>query len=365
MVVAVAVAAMAVAVAAAAARRAASSTSRTSRSKPMNTSNNKSLAIAIAALLTGAVLLSSGCAKKAATPAQQSSVQIERMTFATPEAAVEAFIAAARKDGIDELRKVLGSGTDDLLASGDSVADAATRARFLASYDAKHSLSVDADNRRTLVIGDNDWPVPIPIVQADGKWYLDGAAGADEIVYRRVGSNELGAIDVCRGIVDAQREYAAAGHDGDPAGIYALKLISDNGMHNGLYWPTSDAEPASPAGPFVTAAAAEGYRAGIEPSAAYHGYKYRLLFAQGPNAKGGAREYFRKGLLTQGFAVVAWPADYGASGVKTFIVNQDGLVYEKDLGEDTAGAVDAMKRYDPDSSWTLVPAAQGTTAAAG
>jgi hypothetical protein len=215
-----------------------------------------------------------------------------------------------------------------------------------------------------LVVGPDDWPFPIPVVQQDGKWRLDGAAGADELIYRRVGRNELGAIDVCRGFVAAEQEYASEGRDGDPAGIYALKLVSDEGMHNGLYWPTAEGEPESPAGPFVASAAEEGYRRGASRTP-YHGYYYRLLYKQGTNANGGAKEYFKDGVMTEGFALVAWPADYGSSGVQTFIVNQDGVVFQKDLGEDTANAVETLQSFDPDSSWTaIVPPAEETAAPA-
>ena len=273
--------------------------------------------------------------------------------FKTPEEAVDAFVAAIQKDDLAALQKLLGPGSEDVISSGDPVQDKGDRAEFVAAYAVKHSLSEESPGTKTLIVGPNDWPVPIPIVQRDGRWYLDGQAGADEIIYRRVGANELGAIAVARGFVDAQNEYASEGRDGDPAGVYALKLISDEGMHNGLYWPTAEGEPPSPAGEFVAAAAAEGYRRG-ESRTPYHGYYYRMLYRQGENANGGAREYFENGVLTGGFALIAWPADYGASGVMTFIVNQDGVVFQKDLGEETATAVDAIESFDPDSSWTAV-----------
>jgi len=240
------------------------------------------------------------------------------------------------------------------------VQDAGDRAEFLAGYAAKRSFVDDGADRKILVIGEQDRPMPVPLVKRDGKWAFDGEAGIDELIYRRVGANELGAIDVCRGFVSAQLEYASEGRDGDPAGIYALKLISDEGMHNGLYWPTAEGEPESPAGPFVAAAASEGYRrAEGDARTPYHGYYYRMLYGQGANANGGAREYFKDGLLTQGFALVAWPADYGSSGVMTFIVNQDGVVFQKDLGEDTAVTVESIQSFDPDSSWTaIVPPAE-------
>jgi len=280
----------------------------------------------------------------------------EQTSFDTPEAAVAAFIAALEKDDTTSLQAMLGPDTDELLSSGDAVADKRDRANFVASYQAKHALVPAGTDTMTLVVGDNDYEFPVPVEKRDGRWFLDGNAGADELVYRRIGRNELGAIAVCRGIVDAEYEYAAQGRDGDPAGIYALKLISDDGMQNGLYWPAAADEEPSPAGPFVAAAAAEGYRRGARTP--YHGYYYRMLYTQGKNAKGGAREYFKDGLLTEGFAVVAWPADYEVSGVMTFIVNQDGTVFQKDLGDDTENTVAAMLAFDPDSTWTPVEALQ-------
>jgi hypothetical protein len=274
-------------------------------------------------------------------------------SFKTPDAAVDAFVAALQKDDVPALNKLLGPGAEELLSSGDPVQDNTDRERFLSAYQQKHAITDEADGTKTLVIGEDDWPFPVPLVNRDGKWYLDDEAGADEMIYRRVGRNELGAISVCEGLAAAQHEYASEGRDGDPPGIFALKLISDEGMHNGLYWPTAEGEPPSPAGPMVAAAAGEGYRRG-EGRTAYHGYYYRLLYKQGPNANGGAKEYFVDGVLTGGFALVAWPADYGASGVMTFMVNQDGVVFQKDLGEDTATAVEAIEAFDPDGTWTAV-----------
>ena len=295
------------------------------------------------ATLVACAVLAAGCAGKQDTAAG----------FATPEAAAQALVAALQKDDLAAAGKLLGPGSEDLLSSGDAVADKADRDAFLADYAAKNSLALEGD-QATLVVGENDWPLPIPIVQKDGKWSFDSAAGADELVYRRVGANELGAIDVMYGFVNAQIAYAAEGRDGDPAGIYALKLISDEGMHNGLYWATAEGDAPSPAGPFVAAAAAEGYASASGERQPYHGYYYRMLYSQGTNANGGAREYFKDGLLTEGFALVAWPADYGASGVQTFVINQDGVVFQKDLGEDTATVVETIKLFDPDSSWTAV-----------
>jgi hypothetical protein len=298
----------------------------------------------IATLFVAAVFLGA-CAKEPGSQNHQS--------FDSPEAALEALVAAVEKNDLPALQRILGPGAEGVLDSGDPVQDKTDRTDFVAAYRARHSLVEEGPDQRTLITGENDWPMPIPIVRKDGKWYLDGEAGADEVVYRRIGENELGAIAVCRGFVSAQTEYASEGRDGDPAGIYALKLISDEGMHNGLYWPAAEGEEESPAGPFVASAASEGYRRGASRTP-YHGYYYRLLYRQGANAKGGAREYFKDGLLTEGFAMVAWPADYEVSGVMTFMVNQDGTVYQKDLGDDTASAVEAISAFDPDSSWKVV-----------
>jgi hypothetical protein len=249
---------------------------------------------------------------------------------------------------------LLGPGSEDIVSSGDEVADANARDDFLAQYKTRHSLEPEGADTMNLIVGDNDWPLPIPIVKVQGKWYLDGAAGADEIVYRRIGRNELGAIAVCRGFVDAQMEYAAMGHDGNKPGLFAAKLRSDPGTQNGLYWPTAEDEPPSPAGEAVARAAAEGYKAVTGKRKPYHGYYYRMLFAQGDNASGGAKEYFVDGLLTQGVALLAWPADYETSGVMSFMVDDEGIVYQKDLGEDTATVAETIQVFDPDGSWAIV-----------
>ena len=319
----------------------------------MNTSTLKLVRALLLAGMVAFAWLGAGCAGK----------KDEAAVYETPDAAVAALVAALEKDDTAALARLLGPGTEELLSSGDPVADKSERADFLAAYKAKNTITPDGD-KMVLTVGDNEWPMPIPLVQRDGKWAWDGAAGADEVIYRRVGENELGAIDVMYGYVNAQNAYAAEGRDGDPAGIYALKLLSDEGLHNGLYWPTSEGEPPSPAGPFVAGAAAEGYtsKAGGTP---YHGYYYRLLYAQGPNASGGAREYFKDGVMTEGFAGIAWPADYGASGVMTFIVNQDGVVFQKDLGEETEAAANAIQKFDPDATWTaIVPPAVNSAAPA-
>jgi hypothetical protein len=275
----------------------------------------------------------------------------EHASFASADEAVAAMIEAGHKTDTARLKELFGPGSESILSSGDAVADKSARENFLKMYDAKHSLVPEGDDKVTLQVGAEDWPFPVPVVKKDGKWYLDGAEGADEIVYRRIGHNELGAISVCRGYVDAQHEYAASDHDGEGAGVFANKLVSDEGTQNGLYWEPVEGESASPIGPFIAAAAAEGYKSG---GGAYHGYRYRPLYKQTDNANGGAIDYFDKGVLKNGFALIAWPAEYGVSGVMTFIVNQDGVVFQKDLGDDTDKAVAGIDAYDPDSTWVAV-----------
>lgn len=277
----------------------------------------------------------------------------QQAAYATPEEAVTAFVGALQKDDTTALKNILGPGTDGLLSSGDPVADKLARTDFLASYTEKHTINADGENKMVLVVGNNDWPMPIPLMKKDGKWSFDGAAGADELINRRIGGNELGAIAVSRGFVDAQMEYASEGRDGDAAGIYAMKLLSDEGMQNGLYWSTAEGETPSPVGEFVANSAAEGYLFGKEPKP-YHGYYYRMLYSQGENAAGGARDYFKDGVLTEGFALIAWPAEYNVSGIQTFIVNQDGTVFQKDLGQTTASEVETINSFNPDSTWTAV-----------
>jgi len=295
---------------------------------------------AVLAALAAVAIGVGGCAQK---PGQ--------VGFDSPDAAVTALIDAGRANDVARLRELFGPDSEVIVSSGDEVADRNARERFVALYDEKHEVVTEGDDRASLQVGNEAWPFPVPVVRRDGKWVLDGAEGADEIAYRRIGRNELGAIAVARGFVDAEREYAATDHDGEGAGVYAHKLVSDPGTQNGLYWPSAAGEPESPVGEFVAAAAAEGYKSG---GGTYHGYRYRPLFRQTDNANGGALDYFDKGVLRNGFALVAWPADYGASGVMTFIVNQDGVVFQKDLGEGTDTAVAAMDAYDPDSTWVAV-----------
>jgi hypothetical protein len=285
-----------------------------------------------------------------------STCAAEQKTFDTPYAAVKALIKAAEDANQEEMVAVLGDDAKELVYSGDLVQDKAGMEGFVKAYKTKHVIIKQDDHTRILQVGASNWPMPIPIVSDGGKWHFDTAAGKEELLYRRIGHNELGAIAACRGYIDAQKDYASIGHDGLPAGIYAQKLLSTAGKQDGLYWETAENEPASPAGPLLADASAEGYTSqGLGGKAQpYHGYFYRVLKAQGPAAKGGAKNYLVDGQLAQGVAIVAFPAQYRVSGVMTFIVNQNGVVYQKNLGEKTPEIAVAMTEYNPDKSWTKV-----------
>ena len=281
--------------------------------------------VALAALLAVTVLT-----------APQARAQAEgQKTFASSKEAVVEFIQAARDGNSVELQAILGPGSEEILSSGDAVADKKARDWFVTSYENKHSLVENALHKLTLNIGNEDWPVPIPLVNANGKWYWDGAAGREEILYRRIGHNELAAIDVCKGVFAAQREYASSGHDGQPSGAYAPRVASDPGRQNGLYWDVHEGETPSPAGPLLAQANAEGYESSGKRTP-YHGYYYRMLKNPG------------------GFGFLAYPAEYRSSGIMSFIVNQTGVIYQKDLGERTSEIAQQMAHYKRDNTWTRV-----------
>ena len=268
--------------------------------------------------------------------------------FSTPEDAVAALIAAARATDQAGLTRVLGPNSREIVSSGDPVADASGRKRVLEAYDAKHQVVMEGADKAALVIGDDDWPFPIPLVRTANGWQFDTAAGRDEILFRRIGRNELSTIQTCLAYVDAQNEYAEKGIAGN--GVYAQRFVSRAGKKDGLYWPTQAGEDDSPLGELAAAAAAEGYRAG-EQRVPYHGYYYKILTRQGPNAPGGALDYVVRGNMIGGFALVAYPAQYRNSGVMTFLVNHQGRVYEKDLGPDAARIAQSMTAFNPDSTW--------------
>jgi len=280
----------------------------------------------------------------------------DQKTFSTPAEAAQALYKASADANQDEIVAVLGDEGKELVYSGDPVQDKRGMQGFVKAYKSKHSLVKQDDRTQILQVGANDWPLPIPIVNDGGKWRFDTAAGKEELLYRRIGDNELGAIAACRGFVDAQKDYAADAHDGAPAGLYAQKLMSTAGKQDGLYWETNEDEPASPAGPFLAEAGGQGYTAeGLGGKAEpYHGYLYRILKAQGAATMGGAKSYLVDGQLKEGVALIAYPAEYRVSGVMTFIVNQRGIVYQKDLGENTAETAGTMTEYNPDKTWAKV-----------
>jgi hypothetical protein len=271
-------------------------------------------------------------------------------TFVSASEAVQALVTAARSGDPAELEPLLGSQAKELIASGDLGQEKQVLADFVKAYAQKHSLSVEAQGIEYLQVGPGNWPFPFPIVRDGKMWYFDVDRGNEEIAYRRVGRNELGAIAVCEGYVQSQIEYASKGHDGNPSGIYATRFHSDPGEQDGLYWVTSEGKPASPMGVLVADAAPEPQQPGTS-TVPYFGYIYRILTAQGPEADGGERSYIVNGKLTGGFALVAYPAHYGSSGIMTFIVNQDGVIYQQDLGDNTADLASKITAYNPDSSW--------------
>jgi hypothetical protein len=262
------------------------------------------------------------------------------------------------------LLHILGPQAKALLTSGDPVSDDATRERFVASWDERHALVPGPDDTTIVQTGKDDWPLPIPLVSTAEGWRFDTDAGRDEIINRRIGANELSTIQTCLAYVDAQREY----HDLNPLGAkiapYAQKIASSAGKKDGLYWDSTDGAAQSPLGAQFASARSEGYAPGKGKPTPYHGYYYRILTAQGPHAPGGAYDYVVRGQMIGGFALVAYPAEYGSSGVMTFLVNHDGVVYEKDLGTDTAKLARAMKAFDPDDGWRKVDASADAPAAA-
>jgi hypothetical protein len=274
-------------------------------------------------------------------------------TFPSPAAAAEALIDASRSGDPGDLVPIIGHEAADIISSGDLGEAKQVLANFVKAYTEKHSFSIEAQGYEVLEVGHGAWPFPFPIVR-DGKvWYFDIDRGKEEILDRRVGRNELRAIAVCEGYVQSQVEYASKAHGGDPSGIYAQQFHSDPGKHDGLYWISSKGEPKSPMGPLVASAAEEPSKESATSPAPYYGYFYKILTNQGSDAPGGAKNYIVDGRLSGGFALIAFPAQYGSSGVMTFIVNKDGVVYQQDLGEHTGDLALRIVSYNPDSSWEL------------
>ena len=279
----------------------------------------------------------------------------DQETFVSPDKAVTALVKALTGNGA-ELSRILGPGSEDFVSSGDPVADQAERDRFIKRFEQKNKLEEVEANKVVLYVGQEDWPFTIPIVKKDGVWYFDTHEGREEILARRIGRNELSVIQTCLAYVDAQREYALKVQNKVGIRAYAQKFKSDPDKKNGLYWKTEEGEEQSPLGPLMAKAQEDGYTgeqmdAKLVP---YYGYYYRILKAQGESAPGGAYDYVVKGDMIGGFALVSHPARYGYSGIMTFIVNHDGLVYQKDLGDDTTKISQAMTLFNPDSTWEKI-----------
>jgi len=279
------------------------------------------------------------------------AAEAKQKSFATPEEAAKELMAATKAHDTKALLAILGAEAKPLLSSGDKVMDQEGRARFVSSYEQANKLEKSGD-KAVLVTGKDGWPFPIPIAKSADGWRFDTKAGKEEVLNRRIGRNELSVIQVAQAYVDAQREYYLRNPQGDKLLQYAQKFASTQGKKDGLFWPTKAGEPASPLGPLVAGAKAAGYEKSKDGKPTpYYGYKYRILKAQGPDAPGGAYDYVVRGKMMGGHALVAWPATYENSGVMTFIINHDGVVYEKDLGPKTAELAEKMTKFNPDKSW--------------
>lgn len=277
---------------------------------------------------------------------------VNQLRFASPDEAVKVLVETLNSKDVTVLEAIFGPDSLDLITSGDPIADQSGRAKFLKLYGEKNEMKQTAD-KVILIVGNDDWPFPIPIVKKDASWFFDSLEGRDEILARRIGRNELDAIQVCLTYVDAQREYAHKDRNADGLFQYAEKFRSDKEMKNGLYWDVKESEEPSPMGLLIASALEEGYNSKQtdDTPVPYHGYYYKILKGQGKNAPGGANDYMVKGEMIGGFALLAFPARYESSGIMTFIVNHVGVLYEKDLGMDTEKEVQNIKLFNPDSAW--------------
>jgi hypothetical protein len=314
----------------------------------INTGNQKkqSMRLSVFAIIVGVVMLAGVCQTAFSAEGGQKA-------FKSAEEAVKALAKAAKGDDTKALLAILGSSGKELIFSGDEVADKAGREHFIKAFEEMNKLVNESETKVILHVGNGDWPFPIPVVKKGDSWLFDTTAGKEEVLNRRVGRNELNAIQVCLAYVDAQREYALKEKDSGKLLEYAQRFISRKGTKDGLYWEAKAGEPQSPLGPLMAKATEEGYT-GKRPGGKrnpYHGYYYRILKSQGKHASGGEYDYVVNGKMIGGFALVAYPAEYGNSGVMTFIVNQDGILYEKNLGEDTEKIAAAMEKFDPDKTW--------------
>lgn len=284
------------------------------------------------------------------TPHKVTSLRATQSGFATPQDATAALIKAAGEYDLPALKAMFGPEGEDLVSTPDPVQDKNQITAFAERAQKKNSVAIDPKqpNHATLLIGEEDWPLPIPLAKKGAKWYFDSKAGRDEILYRRIGANELDAIQICRGFVEAQEEYASTIHDDSGINQYAQRIISTPGKQDGLAWRNPDGSAGGPVGEGVAKAIAEGYANKTEP---YHGYYFKVLKGQGPAAPLGQLDYVIEGVMIGGFALVAWPAEYRVTGVQTFMVSYNGIVYQKDMGADSSKIAAAMDRYNPDKTW--------------
>ena len=308
----------------------------------------RSLFIVLVGIST-CVLFLSGYAQSTSGASVPSSVVPK--AFNTPQQAAEALIQAAGTYDVPALLEIFGPDGKDFIASADPIHDKSIAADFAAKAREKNVLTIDPKTKKKAVlsVGSDGWPLPIPIVKKGSKWYFDSKLGRDEILFRRIGANELDAIQICRGFVEAQQEYASEIHDDSKVIQYAQRIISSPGKHDGLYWQNADGTPGGPISEAIARAIAEGYSPG--KTRGYHGYYFKILKGQGPAARLGQLDYLVEGVMIGGFALVAFPAEYRVTGVKSFIVSYDGIVYEKDLGPETLTIVQGMERYNPDKTW--------------
>jgi hypothetical protein len=293
-------------------------------------------------------------------PTSSIAQQQGQKTFSSPDEASNALVTAARNNDEKGMLNILGPDGKQIVSSGDETEDAQNRANFAQRYQEMHRLVKEPDGTIVLYIGAKNWPTPIPLANKGSSWYFDTDAGKKEILFRRIGRNEISTIRICRELVAAQKDYYAMQHN-----EYAKQIYSDEGQHNGLYWKVAEGEPQSPIGPLVASAVAEGYLKGqAGPPTPYRGYFFHILTRQGEHAPGGAKSFIVNGKMTVGFAFIAYPAEYRSSGVMTFIVNRDGIVYQKDLGKETESLGKAMQEYNPDASWRKAEDEPAQTASA-
>jgi hypothetical protein len=298
--------------------------------------------------------LSSTLAVLLLTAGIASGAVSQQKSFPSPEEAVKALISAAKADDTKALLQILGPEAKSFIETGDAVSDRNSRENFVKSYEEANALEKVGDTKVILDVGKDKWPLPIPLVKESAGWRFDTKQGKEEILNRRIGRNELSVMQVALAYVDAQREYYMRDPDGDKLLQYAQKFISTKGKRDGLYWETKPDEEPSPFGALAAQARSEGYKAaGVKPIP-YHGYYYKILTGQGPNAPGGAYDYLVRGKMMGGFAMVAYPAQYGQSGIMTFMVNHDGVIYQKDLGPNSASLAQAMTKFNPDKTWEIV-----------